>query len=107
MTEPGKQPTPIRSHAGSKYLRRIHPADGVGEPIMVDVYCVLEAFKVTCPATQHAIKKLLCAGIRGKGSQLQDLDEAINSSGPRAIELQAIREREANEVKLPPGPAAT
>ena len=32
---------PIADHGGGKYLRTIHPADGVGEPIKVDVYAVI------------------------------------------------------------------
>lgn len=88
----------IKNHAGSKYIRRIFSAVDKGSSVEIDVYAVLEAFQVTCPARQHAIKKLLCAGIRGKGSQMQDLDEAINSCGPRILELQAIREREAQGV---------
>lgn len=81
----------IENHAGKKYLRKIHsPVDGLA--IFVDVYAVLEAFNVTCPARAHSIKKLLCAGIRGKGSEMQDLEEAINSCGPRILELQDIRD---------------
>lgn len=30
----------------------------------VDVYDVLTAYRVTCPALQHAIKKLLMPGLR-------------------------------------------
>lgn len=81
----------ILNHAGNKYLRIIHSAVTAGS-VQVDVYAVLEAFQVTCPARQHALKKLLCAGLRGKGSQLQDLEEAINSCGPRILELQRVRE---------------
>ncbi len=47
---------PIREHGGGKYLRTIHSADGQGGPIKVDVYCVIEAFKITCPALGHALK---------------------------------------------------
>jgi hypothetical protein len=47
--------------------------------ITIDVYRVLDAFNVTCPATAHAIKKLLCAGIRGHKDNEQDLDEAAQS----------------------------
>jgi hypothetical protein len=84
---------PITEHAGKKYLRDIvSPVDG--SVIKVDVYAVLEAFGVACPARQHAIKKLLCAGLRGKGSQMQDLEEAINASGPRIIQMQQAREQE-------------
>jgi hypothetical protein len=46
---------------------------------VVDVYRVLDAFGVTCPATAHAIKKLLCAGIRGHKDMEQDLNEAAQS----------------------------
>jgi len=86
--------TSIRHHSGNKYLRLIRPADGVGSPIWVDIYAVIEAFAVTCPGIQHAAKKLLCAGIRGKGDRLQDLRETIDALR-RAIELQAGREAAA------------
>jgi hypothetical protein len=52
----------------------------------VDVYDVLVAFGVTCPATAHAIKKLLMPGTRGHKDKLQDLNEAKQSI-ERAIEL--------------------
>lgn len=64
----------------NKYQRQIKPT------VYVDVYDVLKAFKVTCPATQHAIKKLLCPGQRGVKDKAQDLKEA-RSSIDRAIEL--------------------
>lgn len=68
--------------SGSKYLRPMHHlVDG-----KADVYAVLIAFNVTCPARQHAIKKLLCSGIRGKGSCLQDLSEARDAID-RAIQI--------------------
>lgn len=66
--------TPPKPHSGSKYLKTILSRDGGS--CLVDVYDVLVAFNVTCPATQHAIKKLLCAGKRGKGDAKQDLKEA-------------------------------
>jgi phosphoribosyl-ATP pyrophosphohydrolase len=75
-------------HSGNKYLRKI-PQNANG---LSDVYDVLEAFKVTCPAKAHAIKKLLCSGIRGKGDTKQDLVEALDAIG-RSIELQDGRER--------------
>ena len=60
------------NQSGSKYLREMkHLVDG-----KADVYAVIVAFAVTCPARAHAIKKLLCSGIRGKGDVLQDLREA-------------------------------
>ena len=52
----------------------------------VDVYDVLIAFGVTCPATQHAIKKLLMPGQRGAKTLVQDLEEAKQSI-ERAISI--------------------
>jgi len=52
----------------------------------IDVYSVLITFEVTCPARQHAIKKLLCAGKRDKCDELQDLQEAKQAI-ERAIDL--------------------
>ena len=69
------------AHSGAKYLRQIHLIEG-----RADVYAVLDAFAVTCPARQHAIKKLLCAGLRGKGDELQDLREARDAVD-RAVEM--------------------
>ena len=54
--------------------------------VEIDVYDVLKSFDVTCPATQHAIKKLLKSGKRGYKDNKQDLNEAIQSI-KRAIEL--------------------
>lgn len=71
--------------SGAKYLRDVQLVDG-----RVDVYAVLVAFGVTCPARQHAIKKLLCAGLRGKGDESQDLSEARDAV-ERAIQIQRAR----------------
>ena len=54
--------------------------------VEIDVYDVLKAFSVTCPGTQHAVKKLLKTGKRGYKDNKQDLNEAIKSI-IRAIEL--------------------
>ena len=79
----------------NKYIRTINAVDDFNGFINVDVYSVLEAFSVTCPATQHAVKKLLCAGIRGQKSTTQDLEEARESI-TRAIQMQMQRERHDN-----------
>ena len=68
--------------SGSKYLREV-PCHVGGR---IDVYAVLDAFDVTCPARQHAIKKLLCAGLRGKGDVRQDLLEAADAV-TRALQM--------------------
>ena len=54
----------------------------------IDVYNVLKAFKVTDPAIQHAVKKLLKPGQRGVKTKEQDLQEAIKSI-ERSIELMS------------------
>lgn len=68
----------------NKYHRTIHGIDGT--TATVDVYAVLAAFNVTCPATQHAIKKLLAPGQRGHKDKAQDLAEA-RASIDRAIQM--------------------
>lgn len=64
----------------NKYQRRINGA-------VLDVYDILVAYDVTCPATAHAVKKLLMPGARGSKSKLQDLVEASHALA-RAIELE-------------------
>jgi hypothetical protein len=67
------------------YRREIAPG------VLVDVYDVLVAFGVTCPATAHAIKKLLCAGQRGAKGLQQDLIE-VRPALERAIELASSKD---------------
>jgi len=76
----------IKEHEGKKYLREIRCATNPDEYFDVDVYAVLVAFNVTCPATAHALKKLLCAGQRDKGDAKTDLIGAIAAIN-RAIDL--------------------
>jgi ABC-type glycerol-3-phosphate transport system substrate-binding protein len=72
---------------GNKYRRAIcNEAGGIA----VDVYDVLVAFAVTCPARQHAVKKLLMAGLRGGKDAQQDLEEA-GQAVARALELERVR----------------
>lgn len=72
--------------SGNKYHRKIAGlAVHGGGTATVDVYSVLTAFQVTIPGLQHAVKKLLCAGIRSKATRLQDLQEARDALD-RAIE---------------------
>jgi hypothetical protein len=79
-TDPPKDPK-------TKYHRPMYPAwndpqvhtDANGKQyINVDVYSVLAAFKPGDEAG-HAVKKLLAAGSRDKGSKIQDYREAIIS----------------------------
>lgn len=55
----------------------------------VDVYRVLELFNVVNPCVQHAVKKLLCSGVRNGGkTETQDIQEAIDSLN-RFMEMKA------------------
>jgi hypothetical protein len=79
----------------SKYTRTITQTisgEDRGCSLTVDVYDVLRAFAVTDPAIQHAVKKLLCTGIRGHKDSRQDLEEAVQSIH-RALDV--IRAEEA------------
>ena len=78
----------------SKYTRQITQTladEDQGFTINVDVYDVLRAFAVTDPAIQHAIKKLLCTGIRGHKDSRQDLEEAVQSI-ERALDAVKVEE---------------
>ncbi len=78
----------------NKYLRPI--SSRMARSGLLDVYDVLTAFEVTCPAVAHATKKLLCAGLRGHKDQLTDLREAITAI-ERAIELAQDRTPEGDQ----------
>ncbi len=65
----------------SKYQREIKPG------VFIDVYDVLKAYDVACPAMAHAIKKCLAPGQRGVKDSLQDKHEAITSI-ERSIEME-------------------
>jgi hypothetical protein len=80
----------IDSHEGKKYLRKIRDARDPRCVCDVDVYAVLKAFRVENAPVSHAIKKLLCAGDRGKGSYLDDL------IGAQAALFRAIEEAKAD-----------
>lgn len=65
----------------NKYQREIKPG------VFVDVYDVLRAFNVTCPAMAHGVKKCLAPGQRGVKDSIQDKNEAIASIN-RSIEME-------------------
>lgn len=62
---------------GEKYLAEMTDYDG--NTIQVDIYNMLVAKGIFCPATAHAVKKILDAGDRGSKGWDKDMDEAINS----------------------------
>lgn len=65
----------------NKYQREIKPG------VWVDVYDVLNAWKVTNPALQHLLKKALQPGERGHKDLETDLKDII-ASAQRAYELE-------------------
>ena len=90
--------------SGDKYLRNIilkHGTTGYKGTIYgkVDVYAVLEAFGVVCPAAAHAVKKLLCPGLRGGKDAAQDIREAKDAVA-RAFEMEEARIYLAEAMKL-------
>lgn len=74
----------------NRYKRIVKSTSSDGRTACVDVYDVLEAFDVTCPAIAHAVKKLLCCGDRGHKDKLTDLDEA-RAAILRATQLEHAR----------------
>ena len=72
----------------SKYEKEFISMDG--KVFSADVYRVLKAFGVVCPAVQHAVKKLLMPGQRGAKDKLQDLEEALWSVSEAIAMAQAI-----------------
>ena len=72
----------------NKYQKEFISMDG--EVFYADVYRVLKAFEVTCPAVQHAVKKLLMPGQRGSKDKRQDLNEALMSV-LEALSMECVR----------------
>lgn len=88
----------ITDHSGNKYIRKIYSAVEPGSFVEADVYEVIDAFNVTCPAIAHAVKKLLCSGVRNKGTRLQDLEETLEALY-RAVEKEKVK-REINRYVI-------
>ncbi len=70
---------PVLIKPESKYTRIIQ-GDCPAHRMEVDVYDVLKAFDVTCPALQHLVKKALCAGLRGHKDRAEDLQDILDSA---------------------------
>lgn len=63
-----------------EYKVHSHYFKDVSKLDTIDVYRVLSLFNVTDPCIQHAVKKLLVAGGRGAGKDInKDIQEAIDS----------------------------
>lgn len=76
-----------------------HYHKDVGHLLTMDVYRLCERFEINDPsgATQHAIKKLVCAGQRGSKGLLQDLQEAVDTINRR---IEMIYEDEARDALM-------
>lgn len=94
----GEDSSGANKHSGSKYRMRIRDIDDLANEspvireVTADVYEILIAAWVTCPAVAHAIKKLLFAGARDKGNRLRDLSESIDAI-KRAIQDEKTKSR--------------
>ena len=62
---------------GKKYHREI--IGFCGTKVEIDVYRVLDAYDTRSASIDHAIKKLLCTGLRGHKDFITDIDNAIES----------------------------
>jgi len=80
LNETFNTPAPTRRTALPRARPR-HPQyfKDVSHLDIIDVYRVLELFKVTDHAIGHAVKKLLCAGLRGSKPVEQDVQEALTA----------------------------
>ena len=76
-----------------------HYHKDVGHLLTMDVYRLCERFEINdqSGATQHAIKKLVCAGQRGSKGLLQDLQEAVDTINRR---IEMIYEDQARDALL-------
>jgi len=88
------------SDRDNKYDRKLMGIDGIW--CVTDIYRVLTAFNVSSPAIQHAVKKLLCSGLRGVKNEETDYREAIKSVEARLLEMVQVEESKPAQVFGPP-----
>lgn len=78
----------------SKGRKHAHYYKDVRHLEYIDVYRVLDLFEVADPCIAHAVKKLLVAGKRGGGKDMdRDVQEAIDT-----LERYKEMRREENEI---------
>lgn len=65
----------------------------------LDVYRVINIFGVTDPCIQHALKKLLCSGVRGHKDQSKDIQDVIDT-----LERWKQMRYEDDKVECKPSP---
>jgi len=92
---------------GNKYDRKVWDKYE-DKSATIDVYRVLEAFDVRCPATADAIKKLLCLGRngsaeKGHNDEERDLAEAAQSIEEARAMLKQKRRAGRTQPEAIPG----
>ena len=65
----------------------------------LDVYRVISIFGVSDPCIQHALKKLLCSGVRGHKDQSKDIQDVIDT-----LERWKQMREEDDKVECRPSP---
>lgn len=68
----------------------------------LDVYRVISIFGVSDPCIQHALKKLLCSGVRGYKDQSKDIQDVIDT-----LERWKQMREEDDKVEYPPSSKET
>ena len=70
-----------------------HYYKDVGHLDHIDVYDVLRLFEVTDHCVAHAVKKLLCPGVRGSKGANKDINEAVKSL-QRKLEMDVLYDQQ-------------
>jgi hypothetical protein len=74
LSVPEIQNSEVKSKKHSHYFKDVEHLK------LIDVYRVIDLFNVTDPCIQHAVKKLLVAGGRGAGKDInKDVQESIDT----------------------------
>lgn len=81
----------------TKYQRTIHGIHGKKFDEPIDVYSVIAAFEVPAGPVDHALKKLLCAGIRGKGDLVQDYEEIKVALDRAIVQAKTLRDQHGTD----------
>ena len=77
---------------GDKYVRTIYGLCGTA--VQVDIYRVLDAYPTGDAALDHAVKKALCAGLRGHKDKITDYENTIESMQKALI---LLKQKQANQ----------
>ncbi len=87
-----------KNSANNQDKKHLHYFKDVSHLDTIDIYRVLQLYKVTDPCQQHAAKKVLLAGGRGGKDYLKDIQEAIDTLERLKVMLKED-ERNSSETK--------